>query len=96
MFDFHQDKVRYFDIQRIVTEENILPFIDQYHSGATKHILEIGCAEAGVLKAFLNQGHRVVGVELSPSRYEAALQFLAPEIVDGNAKILCKNIYDKC
>jgi 2-polyprenyl-3-methyl-5-hydroxy-6-metoxy-1,4-benzoquinol methylase len=94
MFDFHSDKARYFDIQCKVTEENIIPFIFNTQSVESKNILEIGCAEAGVLKAFLKQGHQVVGVELSESRYELAKQFLSVEISENKARILNKNIYD--
>ncbi|MBK9734543.1 MAG: methyltransferase domain-containing protein [Saprospiraceae bacterium] len=96
MFDFHNDKERYFDIQRTVTVENIIPFLDSIKKNGkgSKNVLEIGCAEAGVLKAFLLNGDKVVGVELSPSRFESAKQFLSSDISLGNAMILNKNIYD--
>ncbi|MBC7884546.1 MAG: methyltransferase domain-containing protein [Saprospiraceae bacterium] len=95
MFDFHKDKERYFEIQRIVTEDTIIPFLDKYlKNDHAKYILEIGCAEAGVLKAFLQKGHKVVGVELSGSRFESAGYFLHNEIVAGQAEILNKNIFD--
>ena len=96
MFDFHIDKERYFNIQRIVTAENIFPFINSIEKKGkgSKNILEIGCAEAGVLKAFLLNGDKVVGVELSPSRFEAAKHFLSSDISLGNAVIMNKNIYD--
>jgi nitrate reductase cytochrome c-type subunit len=28
MFDFHQDKKRYFEIQKMVTQEDVIPFIE--------------------------------------------------------------------
>lgn len=95
MFDFHKDKIRYFDIQRVVTQENVIPFIEK-HIGACqgKHILEIGCAEAGVLKAFIDQNNTGVGVELSESRYETARKFLSEDIKKGLVNIINKNIYD--
>ena len=95
MYDFHKDKERYFAIQRKVTEEYIYPFIssstDLDKSG---RILEIGCAEAGVLKYFLERGHHCTGIELSPSRVELASNFLKTEIDEGRARIINKNIFD--
>ena len=53
MYEFHSDKDRYFDMQYRVTREHILPFLRQYATGKKWNgVLEIGCAEAGVLKAF--------------------------------------------
>ncbi len=95
MFDFHTDKPRYFEIQRLVTEESIIPFLSPYlHKNIGNHILEIGCAEAGVLKAFLNHGYNVTGVELSTARYENAKKFLEQDIQQGRADVINKNIYD--
>ncbi|MBK7634946.1 MAG: methyltransferase domain-containing protein [Saprospiraceae bacterium] len=95
MFEFHTDKGRYFEMQRVVTRDDIIPFIEQ-HTGACvgKRILEIGCAEAGVLKAFIEKGNIGTGVELSPSRYESAKLFLKQELEDGRFFIINKNIYD--
>lgn len=95
MFDFHVDKLRYFDIQKTVTKEDIIPFIE-YHTGLCegKNVLEIGCAEAGVLKAFLDKGNTGIGVELSDARVESATKFLQKELLEGNVSIINKNIYD--
>lgn len=95
MFDFHQDKVRYFNIQKTVTAEDIIPFIEEHYGIVSeKHILEIGCAEAGVLKAFIDKGNTGVGVELSSSRHALAESFLSDDIEQNRAKIINKNIYD--
>jgi len=95
MFDFHKDKPRYFEIQRIVTEDSIIPFLTPYlERKQDNRVLEIGCAEAGVLKAFLNNGYNVTGVELSTARYENAKKFLAEDIQQGRAAVINKNIYD--
>jgi cyclopropane fatty-acyl-phospholipid synthase-like methyltransferase len=95
MFDFHVDKLRYFDIQKTVTKEDIIPFIE-YHTGLCegKNVLEIGCAEAGVLKAFLDKGNTGIGVELSDTRVESAKKFLQKELSEGKVSIVNKNIYD--
>lgn len=95
MFDFHKDKSRYFQIQEDVTTEDIIPFIEQsIGSVSGKHVLEIGCAEAGVLNAFLKQGCTGVGVELSVHRYEIAQKMLSEFIEGGKADIINKNIYN--
>jgi 2-polyprenyl-3-methyl-5-hydroxy-6-metoxy-1,4-benzoquinol methylase len=95
MFDFHTDKKRYFDIQTIVTKEDVIPFIQPYLTNITDiRVLEIGCGEAGVLKAFLEMGYFGCGVELSPSRAESAQNNLKSYIENGQASIITKNIYD--
>ena len=95
MFDFHQDKIRYFNIQKTVTSEDIIPFIEQHYGTVQgKHVLEVGCAEAGVLKAFIDHSNTGVGVELSSYRFDLAESFLADEIADNKVKIINKNIYD--
>ena len=69
MFDFHSDKLRYFNIQKTVTTESILPILNHLSKKShPRYVLEIGCAEAGVLSAFLEEGDQVVGIELSKYR----------------------------
>lgn len=93
MYAFHKDKERYFDMQHKVTTEYVIPFLLP-HLKNNFRILEIGCAEAGVLKAFLDQGCTGVGIELNSHRVELARQFLKRDIESGKAIILNKNIYD--
>ena len=65
MFEFHGDRKRYFDIQLENTHKYVIPFIETIKpvlSGT--RVLEIGCGEAGVLKAFTQRGCVGVGVEL--------------------------------
>ncbi len=93
MYAFHEDKIRYFDMQRQVTDTYVIPYILPYLKPQS-HILEIGCAEAGVLKAFLDRGHTAVGIELNENRAHLARQFLADYISEGRALIINKNIYD--
>lgn len=95
MFDFHQDKKRYFEIQKMVTQEDVIPFIEAAMGPVkSKNVLEIGCAEAGVLKAFIDHGNYGVGVELSENRFDMASLFLTEDIKSGRAKMFNKNIYD--
>lgn len=95
MFDFHKDKERYFKMQYTNSKEYILPFIEKYISHDKKlDVLEIGCAEAGVLKAFTDKGHQCVGIELSPERVETAKVLMKDEVVARKIEFMSKNIYD--
>jgi SAM-dependent methyltransferase len=94
-FDFHKDKERYFKMQTENAVEYMLPFIEK-ELPITKgmKVLEIGCAEGGVIKAFIDRGCIGYGVELSPSRLAKAKQNLAKEESEDRAFLINKNIYD--
>lgn len=93
--DFHKDKQWYFDVQKKVTEEYIIPYLSSHLDFSNSlNVLEVGCAEAGVLSAFLIGGHQCTGIELQPSRIQLAAKFLESEIKAGTAKLINKNIYD--
>jgi SAM-dependent methyltransferase len=95
MYEFHGDKKRYFDMTYRVTRDHILPFIEQSISlSYNTRVLEIGCGEAGVLKAFLERGCFCTGIELEESRIELAKTFLSEERATGRVTFLNKNIYD--
>lgn len=92
---FHSNKELYFQMQRENAAEYVLPFVGEVmplHAGL--HVLEIGCAEGGVLLAFLERGCTGVGVELSASRAVQATEFLQAPIAEGRCKVISKNIYD--
>ena len=95
MFEFHTDKGRYFEMQRRTAAEYILP---QVHAAVAKprpwRVLEVGCAEAGVLKAFLDAGHTGVGIELETWRADLARDFLSAEIAEGRVDIRTDDIYE--
>lgn len=96
-FDFHSDLEVYFDTQRQVTDQFIIPFI--LSSGISKRlddlrVLEVGCGEAGVIKAFVDRGSKAVGIELSEYRTESAKKFLEQEINKGQVSIYNSDIYD--
>lgn len=95
MYEFHGDKSRYFDMTRKVTEGHIIPFLKE--QGCWKdgmQVLEIGCGEAGVLKAFTNLGCKTFGIELEESRLEFARSFMAGELESGQVQFMNKDIYD--
>lgn len=95
MYEFHGDKKRYFDMTFQVTKEYILPFLsEQIDFSKPLDVLEIGCGEAGVLKAFTDLGHSAFGIELEESRTELARQFMASELELGKVAFLNKDVYD--
>ena len=94
MYEFHSDKERYFDMQRRTAADHILPFcVSEMPSGPWR-VLEIGCSEAGVLKAFTDAGHVGFGIELDEQRLINARKFMAAELAKGKVQFLNKNIYD--
>lgn len=94
-YEFHADKKRYFEMQRENAASYVIPFVSaKFPLKPGMTVLEIGCAEGGVLKAFLDMGLKGTGVELSPSRAATAAENLAPEIAAGNAEIIAQDIYD--
>ena len=94
MFEFHADRKRYFEIQVMNAEKYVIPFItEKFPVEAGMRVLEIGCGEGGVLKAFVNKGCTGVGVELDTPRIEDALKFLPEEVAAGRIRFVEKDIY---
>ena len=82
-------------MQAEVTRNYIIPFLEGNMSmDGELHVLEVGCGEAGVLKAFLEAGHSAVGIELQPARLELAKGFLKDYTDRGKVALINKNIYD--
>lgn len=95
MYDFHKDKPRYFEMQYRVTKEYIIPFIRKAAPSLSfNRVLEIGCAEAGVLKAFLEEGAFCTGIELSQSRLDSAALFHEKALSEGRIEFINRNIFD--
>ena len=57
-------------------------------------VLEIGCGEGGVLKAFINKGCSAIGVELDAPRIDDAKKFLPEDIAAGRLQFVIKDIYE--
>ncbi len=94
-FEFHSDWDRYFNQQYENSRNFVLPFIaHKIELNEHSQVLEIGCGEGGVLKAFTDLGCKVVGVDLSPERVRMAEGFMKAEIQKGLARFVAKNIYD--
>jgi 2-polyprenyl-3-methyl-5-hydroxy-6-metoxy-1,4-benzoquinol methylase len=95
MFEFHFNRKRYFEIQFLNAEKYVLPFIEEkFYIKPGMRVLEIGCGEGGVLKAFINKGCEGVGVELDAPRISAASDFLPEELAAGKLRFVVKNIYE--
>jgi len=94
-FDFHSDKEKYFRIQYENAKTSILPFVQPYVPiNPYTRVLEIGCAEAGVLKPFLEMGASCTGIELHDERVKWARMFLSDYLMEGKVTFISKDIYD--
>ncbi|MGC4104190.1 class I SAM-dependent methyltransferase [Ferruginibacter sp.] len=94
MFEFHGDRKRYFEIQVENTNKYVIPFIEQYKPLQPGYrVMEIGCGEAGVLKAFIDRGCTGVGVELDESRLVNAREWMREEMAANKIFFLSKDIY---
>jgi len=72
----------------------LIPFIEQtFPLKQGMRVLEIGCGEAGVLKAFTDKGCIGVGVELHDFRIELAKEFMAEEVRQQKISFISKDIY---
>jgi len=95
MFDFHKNKVRYFEMQYLASKDSIVPMIEKHFSLKKEtRVLEVGCAEGGVLKAFLEKDCVCTGIELMEDRIKRAEEFLQEYKEKGKINFLAKNIYD--
>lgn len=94
MFDFHQDRRRYFEMQIENTVEYLIPFVEEkFAIKPGMRVLEIGCGEGGVLKAFIDRGCTGVGVELAEPRLVHAREWLKEDIEAGKIRFISKDIY---
>lgn len=85
-----------FDQQVENSENYVLPFIAETHTvNAATTVMEVGCAEGGVLSPFLQRGCKCVGVDLASARVELAKGFLKEFVENGQATLLSQNIYDE-
>lgn len=93
-YQFHSDKERYFGFQYEHSRDFIVPLVKKHLDFSQKpRILEVGSAEAGVLKAFTDEGLECVGVEISAHRVELARQFMKTEMEMGLVSFFTGDIY---
>lgn len=94
-YDFHKDPRAKWDQQYLVTKNHILPFIEEHVSlNAGSKVLDIGCGEGGVLKAFLERGIIGVGIDISASRIENAKKLFSEEIAEDKVSFFAGDIHD--
>jgi 2-polyprenyl-3-methyl-5-hydroxy-6-metoxy-1,4-benzoquinol methylase len=92
----HSNHQMRFDQQVDNSINYVLPFVEKtLPIKKGMHILEIGCGEGGVLKAFQLKGANCLGVDLNKMRIDLANDFLAEEVNQGNMEFLYKNVYDE-
>jgi len=93
MYAFHTDKPWYFEMQCRNAREYVIPFVEPCMAiGPGCHVLEVGCAEGGVLKAFVERGCTGVGVELEDGRLVLASQFMEKEMASGAIRLINRDI----
>lgn len=94
MFEFHKNRKQYFEMQVNNAAQFVIPFIEQkINITPGMQVLEIGCGEGGVLKAFINKGCLGVGVELDESRLVNARAWLKEDIAANKIQFISKDIY---
>lgn len=94
MQERHKNKKRYFSEQANTTRKYVIPYIsDQIKIGPQTNVLEIGCAEAGNLKPFLDLGCEATGIDISCGRIELAGEFYAHHPKKNNLTLICEDIY---
>ncbi len=95
VYDFHSDSERYFNYQYLHSKEYIVPVAQQYLDFNQKlRILEIGSAEAGVLKAFTELGQSCVGIEISEHRVSLAKNLMKDEYESGLVSFYATDVFD--
>lgn len=94
-YAFHSDPEKKWRHQYQTTKKHILPFILQYHNlPADARILELGCGEGGVLKAFSDNGYICFGIDLSESRIEHGEQLLREEVCKKQIRLYVGDVHD--
>ena len=95
MYEFHKDRKWYFEMQTLNAEKSVLPFIEEVMPIVSgMKVLEVGCAEGGVLKAFSKTDCVGVGVELDEARLQIAIDFNQEDVHSGAMTLVAKNVYD--
>ncbi len=90
----HNNKEQYFNEQGLTSMKFVVPFIsDLVNFDIETTVLEIGCAEAGNLKPFVDMGCKATGIDISCNRIELAKTFYADHPNSKNLNLVCEDIY---
>ena len=93
---FHGNAPLKFQHQYLVTRDYIIPYLEK-NGGWKEHmqVLEIGCGEGGVLKAFVERGCTCTGMDLSTSKIANGKELQAEDIAAGKLQLFSADIYDQ-
>jgi 2-polyprenyl-3-methyl-5-hydroxy-6-metoxy-1,4-benzoquinol methylase len=90
----HKNKQQYFEEQGLTSQKFVVPFLSDLISiNENTTVLEIGCAEAGNMKPFVDMGCKVTGVDISCSRIELAKEYYKNHKNRENLELICEDIY---
>lgn len=91
----HKNKQQYFEEQGLTTKKFVVPFLnDLINIDENTAVLEIGCAEAGNMKPFVDMGCKVTGIDISCSRIELAKEYYSKHKNLKNLELICEDIYN--
>lgn len=91
----HKNKKQYFEEQGETTKKFVIPYISALvNIDSNTTVLEIGCAEAGNLKPFLDLGCKATGIDISCRRIELGKEFFKNHKNRENLELICEDIYN--
>ena len=91
----HKNKQQYFNEQAATTKKFVVPYLsDLLNIDVNTSVLEIGCAEAGNLKPFVDLGCKVTGIDIACGRIELAKEFYKGHANRENLELICEDIYN--
>ena len=91
----HKNKQQYFNEQAETTKRFVVPYLsDLLNIDVNTSVLEIGCAEAGNLKPFVDLGCKVTGIDIACGRIELAKEFYSEHENRENLELICEDIYN--
>lgn len=91
---FHSDRSKKFEQQYLNAKMYIVHFIEEVVEVDGKRVLEIGCGEGGVLKAFLERNCTCFGIDLSEEKIDYAVGILGRKSGGGSISFISGDIYD--
>jgi SAM-dependent methyltransferase len=95
MHERHLNRELYFNEQKRITEQIILPYIrTSFPITPDSEILEVGCSDAGNLFPFLEMGCKVTGIDISEIRIKNAFRIYADHQSKQKLTLIAKDIFD--
>lgn len=90
----HTDRLSYFQEQVNITENFIIPYIEEVIGTVIGiNVAEIGCGEGGNLKPFLDRNCNVVGIDLAKNKIENAKRYFESHPAVHKSKFIAEDIY---